>query len=141
MNRFKLSRRSKAALKGVHPKLVEVVELAITLTHVDFYVSEGVRDLERQAKLVEQGVSKTLRSKHLVQADGFGHAVDLVATGDLNGDGKIDAQDSKLVWDKRLYHEIAVAVKAAADELGVAMRWGGDFKSFFDGPHFELIHG
>jgi hypothetical protein len=29
-------------------------------------------------------------------------------------------------------------VKAAAEELGVALDWGGDWKKFKDGPHFEL---
>jgi peptidoglycan L-alanyl-D-glutamate endopeptidase CwlK len=29
-------------------------------------------------------------------------------------------------------------MKTAAAELGVAIVWGGDWKSFKDGPHFEL---
>jgi peptidoglycan L-alanyl-D-glutamate endopeptidase CwlK len=29
-------------------------------------------------------------------------------------------------------------MKAAAAEEGVALVWGGDWKTFRDGPHFEL---
>ncbi len=62
-----------------------------------------------------------------------------MAVGDINGDGRVDHQDKSLTWDRDAYAEIATAWKRAADELGVKIRWGGDFKSFFDGPHFELI--
>ncbi|MBL4785095.1 MAG: peptidoglycan-binding protein [Cohaesibacteraceae bacterium] len=29
-------------------------------------------------------------------------------------------------------------MKKAAEELGVAIEWGGDWKTFRDGPHFQL---
>lgn len=141
---FALSQRSRSRLVGVHPDLVRVVERAIKLTVVDFTVAEGVRTLARQRELVARGASLTLHSKHLVQADGYGHAVDLVAVGDLDGDGDIDAQDAALTWEPRFYRAIATAVAMAADELGVRVRWGGSFKTrdgrpWFDGPHFELV--
>ena len=42
---------------------------------------------------------------------------------------------------------VAAAMLAAAKELGVAIRWGGDWnmngdskdEKFYDGPHFELL--
>ena len=74
---YKLSNRSLERLNGVHPDLVAVVKLAITLTAVDFMVVEGLRDLETQKRYVAEGKSQTLKSKHLRQPDGFGHAVDL----------------------------------------------------------------
>ena len=64
-----------------------------------------------------------MKSKHLV-----GKAVDLVAY-----------VDGKVSWEKQHYHTIASAMEQAATELNVKIRWGGSFKSFFDGPHFELI--
>lgn len=122
MSQFSLSTNSYKKLEGVHPKLVRVVELAIALTEVDFAVTEGVRTLARQRVLVEAGASTTLNSRHLT-----GHAVDLAAY--VNG---------KIAWDWPLYHKIAAAMKQAANELGVPIVWGGDWKSFPDGPHFEL---
>ena len=65
---------SKNNLKGVHPDLVKVVEKAITLTEIDFRVTEGLRSKTRQIELVNKGASKTLNSRHIT-----GHAVDVVA--------------------------------------------------------------
>lgn len=120
---FVLGAKSKEKLQGVDIRLVRLVEQAIKETTVDFTVLEGLRTPERQQQLVNDGFSQTLKSKHLT-----GHAVDLVAL--VNG---------KVSWDKEHYPEIARAMKKAALEQKVNIRWGGDFKSFFDGPHFELI--
>lgn len=153
---FKLSNRSKGKLEGVHPDLVAVVERAIELTNVDFGVTYGVRELEEQKRLVANGRSQTMKSKHLIQDDGFSHAVDVVAY-----DG------SDVVWEINVYDDICDAFKQAAEEKGVAIKWGaawseGDIRSykgtaedamnayidlrrsqgrrpFIDGPHFELI--
>lgn len=135
---FALGARSRARLKGLHPDLVRVVERAIQLTPVDFTVTEGLRDAKRQAQLVAAGASKTMNSRHLT-----GHAVDVAA---LVG--------GKVSWDWPLYLSIAAAMRRAAIEVGVPVRWGGAWaelaslpevittahlsKSFPDGPHFEL---
>lgn len=122
MKSFKLSKRSLAKLNGVHPDLVEVVKLALKLSEVDFAVLEGLRTPARQQELFDAGASKTLNSRHLT-----GHAVDLGAY--VNG---------KIRWDWPLYHKIAEAMKAAALVRGVDIVWGGDWRTFKDGPHFEL---
>lgn len=74
---FHLSERSLQRLAGVHPDLVAVVRLAIQRTGTDFMVVEGLRTAERQRELVAQGASQTMSGLHLMQASGFGHAVDL----------------------------------------------------------------
>ena len=56
-----------------------------------------------------------------------GHAVDLGAF--VGGEFR---------WDWPLYHKIAAAVKQAAKEVAVPIEWGGDWKSFKDGPHYQL---
>lgn len=119
---YKLGPRSQTRLKGVHPDLVKVVERAIEITTVDFTVLEGLRDPARQKTLMESGASQTLNSRHIT-----GHAVDLGAW-----------IEDEVRWDWPLYHKIAKAMKEAAKELNVAIVWGGDWKSFPDGPHFEL---
>lgn len=119
---FVLSKRSLQRLDGVHPDLVKVVKRAIQITAVDFTVLEGLRTLERQRQLVAAKASKTMNSRHLT-----GHAVDLGAyvAGEVR-------------WDWPLYHQIAAAVKQAARELGVPIEWGGDWRTFKDGPHYQL---
>lgn len=119
---FKFSDRSEARLAGVHPDLQRVARRALEISEVDFAVIEGLRTAERQAALKEAGASKTLKSRHLT-----GHALDLAPfiAGEIR-------------WDWPPFHKIAAAMKQAAAELGVAIVWGGDWRTFRDGPHFEL---
>lgn len=147
---FKLSQRSLKNLEGVDPNLVAVVKRAIEITKVDFGVTEGVRTIARQKELVAKGASQTMKSKHIE-----GKAVDLVAY-----------IGSRISWELNLYDDIADAMKQAAKELGVSLRWGGAWhinniadwsgtmqeamdsyidtrrkagqRPFLDCPHFEL---
>ena len=119
---FALGAKSKDRLRGVHPDLVRVVERAIQISEVDFSVIEGLRTVARQQQLVKSGASKTMRSRHLT-----GHAVDLAAV-----------IDGEIRWDWPLYHKIAKAVKQAAAEVKVPIEWGGDWRTFKDGPHYQL---
>jgi peptidoglycan L-alanyl-D-glutamate endopeptidase CwlK len=122
-----LNDRSQRNLLGVHPSLVKVVRRAAEVVDgrddgLGFVVTEGLRTVMRQSELVKAGASKTMNSKHLT-----GHAVDLAAT--VGGDVR---------WDWPLYASLAGIMKRAAQEVGVAITWGGDWKSFKDGPHFEI---
>jgi peptidoglycan LD-endopeptidase CwlK len=119
---FTLSTRSYKRLEGVHSDLVRVVERAIAITQVDFVVLEGLRTKERQAELLKAGASTTMNSRHIT-----GHAVDLGAWVDKQVD-----------WSWPLYSKIAAAMKQAATEQNVPIVWGGDWRTFKDGPHFEL---
>ncbi len=117
-----LDARSLKRLEGVHDDLVKVVKLASDLSPNVFIVTEGLRTLERQKQLLAAGASQTLRSRHLT-----GHAVDLaVKVGD------------EVRWDWPLYRDLAVVMKDAANQLGVPLEWGGDWKSLVDGPHYQL---
>lgn len=119
---FVLGERSQQRLQGVHPDLVKVVRRAIQITKVDFTVLEGLRTIERQRELVRKGASKTMNSRHLT-----GHAVDIAPW--VNG---------KVTWDWKWYHKLSPAVFQAAKELKVPIEWGGNWKSFPDGPHWQL---
>lgn len=129
---FALGLTSLKRLEGVHPDLIRVVVRAIQLTPIDFTVIEGVRSWERQRELYAQGKSKVLNSKHLT-----GHAVDLAPW--VRG---------AIPWDDwSAFDQVATAMLQAAEQLGVAIRWGGDWnqngrsddETFLDGPHFELV--
>lgn len=129
MNKFTFSRRSEDNLQGVHPDLVKVVRLALTLSKRDFSVIEGLRSQERQNQLYVLRKTQTLNSRHLT-----GHAVDIVP--------------HPLDWnDKAAFGELAKAMFEAARQLKIPIRWGGDWnrngrsddETFYDGPHFELL--
>lgn len=124
--------RSLKRLEGVHPDLVAVVIRAAEISEQPFIVTEGLRTIERQKKLVAAGASTTLRSRHLT-----GHAVDVAAFVDMDGSGDYTSGDN-IRWDWPLYSRIASAMKGAAFQLNVPIVWGGDWKTFKDGPHFEL---
>lgn len=119
---FKFGKRSQDKLLGVHEDLIRVMDRAIEMSATDFAITEGVRTLDRQQALVASGASTTMKSRHLT-----GHAVDVAAFV-----GK------EVRWDWPLYGKIAETVKAAAKLENVQVEWGGDWKSFPDGPHFQL---
>lgn len=119
---MKLSERDVTRLLGLHPDLVKVVHRAAELTTVDFIITEGKRTLSRQRELFKAKATQTMDSRHLT-----GHAVDIAA--------KVAGQ---VRWDWPLYYQLAEAFKEAAEELQVALEWGGDWSTFKDGPHYQL---
>jgi len=119
---MKFGERSTARMAGLHPDLKKVMNQAILATDLDFTVLEGLRTLERQKQMVESGASTTLNSRHL-----DGHAVDIAPF--IGGEVR---------WDWPLYYKLAVIVKAAAKTVNVPIEWGGDWKTFKDGPHWQL---
>lgn len=133
--KFALGQRSLDNLKGVDKRLQDCVKLAITLTSEDFFVNEGLRTKARQLELfnAKPPKTKTLNSRHLT-----GHAVDLYPVA-VNGE---------IPWgDVKKFDAIAKAMFTAAKQLGIELRWGGDFnrdgdattKDAWDKPHFELV--
>ena len=147
---FVLSQKSVMKMQGVDPKLVSVINRAIQLSEIDFSITCGLRTQAEQEELFKKKATQTLKSKHL-----DGKAVDVMAF-----------KDGKGSWDLPLYVKIADAVKAAAKELGVQVRWGAAWsvpdiskwegsmqeamdayvaeckkkgaRPFIDGPHFEV---
>ena len=117
---YKLGTRSLQNLSGVHPDMVAVVKKAIEITEVDFTVIEGIRNVSRQRELYKAGKSTTMNSRHIT-----GHAVDMVPW-------PVDWEDLER------FETMAKAMKSAAEELEIPIVWGGDWKSFYDAPHFEL---
>lgn len=125
---FKFSKSSLDNLKEVHPDLVRVVHRAIHITPNDFGVVQGARDLLTQQRYVAEGKSKTLNSKHLIQKDGYSHAVDLCCY-----DNK-----GKLTEDLGWWRFIIQAMMTAAIIERVPIRAGGLWRTFIDVAHFEL---
>lgn len=119
---FAFGARSLQRLNGVHPDLVKVMKRAIGCSPIDFTVLEGVRSLAKQKQYMAAGATRTMNSRHLT-----GHAVDIAPY--IGG---------QIRWDWPLYHQLALVVKKAAADLNVPITWGGDWRSFKDGPHWEL---
>lgn len=125
-----LSARSLERLSGAHPDLAKVIKQAAAISDLDFTVLETLRTVERQRQLFAKGASKTMKSRHLPGPDGKSRAVDIAPM-----------IDGTVSWDWPLYHRLAKVVKQAAADVGVPIEWGGDWRSFKDGPHWQLPHG
>lgn len=122
-----LSKTSLGRLEGVDSRLQDICLKLIS--SFDFTVVYGLRTEEEQRKLVAEGFSKTMNSKHLI-----GKAVDIAPY-------PIDWKNSK-----RFYY-MAGMVGAIAKDMNIKIRWGGDWDSdydfddqkFMDLAHFELV--
>lgn len=121
----KMDARSLKELQGVHPQLARALityaaDPACTFT---FIITDGLRTEKEQAVLVTRGASQTLNSKHLT-----GRAVDICIL--LNG---------KARWEFELYKAFARDFRHwTLKHHNLDLTWGGDWKRFRDGPHFEL---
>lgn len=119
---YKFGDKSQEKLNTVHPDLQKLFIAAITASPLDFSITEGIRSLERQKELVAAKKSTTMNSRHLT-----GKAVDIAVF-----------VDGKVTWDAKYYKVVADHIKQVAVKLGIAIKWGGDWVSFNDSPHFEL---
>lgn len=149
--KYVLSEASIEKMKGVHPKLIELMKKAISDSPYDFKIVQGLRTAEYQNSLYQQGRTKpgkivtkldgyNRKSNHQAKADGYGHAVDIAVCGhyDQNGDYVKYTTDAEMFDNKKLV-EISRHVKAVANEMGLEIVWGGDWKTLYDTPHYELV--
>ena len=123
----KFSQSSLSKLEGVDYRLQDLCH-RVVLEHHDCSVIYGLRTQSEQARLVQEGLSKTMNSKHLI-----GKAVDL--------------SPYPIDWNntKRFYY-FAGMVLAIAKDMGIPIRWGGDWdmdndlddQKFMDLVHFEI---
>lgn len=143
------SQESLKHIREAHPDLQEIVAEAIKI--MDFKVIDGARTVEEQRKNVEKGVSKTMNSKHLPQAGGWSHALDLMpypikwaeVERGLNAVKKVDSN----MEIARCYILIGL-LAGIAHMKGIKIRQGADWDgdenlgehSFIDLPHIELVN-
>ena len=117
MNALSLQRLAKG-----HPDIRLVMSEAAKECPVAIEISEVLRTQARQAELVKAGASRTMDSRHLT-----GHAADFYVT-----------VAGKVRWDWPLYATAGAHIKKVASSLDIKIVWGGDWKTFKDGPHIEL---
>jgi peptidoglycan L-alanyl-D-glutamate endopeptidase CwlK len=115
-----------------------------------------MRSVAEQRKLVQDGKSQTMNSKHIDHDnDGDSEAVDIVVY-----------VEGRVSWDIGYYGMVAEAFRQASIDLDVELRWGGSWTvlnkehsasqaytnyldrkqkegkvPFVDGMHFELYRG
>lgn len=116
------SNKSKARLESCDPELQRLFNEVIK--HRDCTILEGHRGRERQDRFFAEGKSKLKypMSKH-----------------NMIPSRAVDVAPWPLDWDDKAgFDAFGHFVLGVAATLGIDIRWGGNFKSFYDGPHFEL---
>lgn len=153
---MKLSSNDESRLRRVHPDLARIIRRAAEITSVPFTVLQSDRTLAQQRENVRKGVSKTMKSRHLISPDGFVRAVDIAP---------LEGKSASFAWP--LYFKLAPIIKQAAKDVGMdkKVNWGGVWdrtidqlsndtekesaayvmrqkkkgkSAFLDGPHWQL---
>ena len=144
---YSFSQTSLDKMKKVHPKLVEVMKVAIENSPFDFRITDGARTAEEQFALYQIGRSKPgrivtncdgkkFKSNHQIKVDGYGHAVDIFPCGVIEN-GVYRKFTSEEGYDEKKLKLIANHVLAVAKSKNIDIEWGGNWK-MHDTPHFEL---
>lgn len=119
----KFSNISKAHLITCHDDLQIICTQAIAV--MDFTVLCGWRGEEEQNELYRQGKSNAMfgQSKH-----------------NFLKSKAVDLAPYPIDWDnKERFARLAGIIEAIAYKNDIKIKWGGDFKSIVDMPHFELM--
>lgn len=133
--------RSKAVRATLHCDLQAIVDKALSYGIYDFGLTCGHRTVEQQQQLFAEGKTHIDGISRLGKHNQTpSEAVDFIPSpGEINGIN---------VWsDKQRFAVIAGLLMAAAAELGIKVRWGGDWDGdgnnadsrLHDMPHLELV--
>ena len=131
---YSFGRRSLSRLSTCHPVLQHLMRKVIARDDLpcDITVLCGYRNQAEQDAAYLAGNSKLQfpKSKHNSSPS---MAVDIAPY-----------IDGGVSWDRAWYFKLAPLVKqtwlqmTAEERGGHLLHWGGEFQSFFDGPHWEL---
>ena len=128
---YRLSKRSRKNMIGLHPIMGFFIEMLIKETKQDFGIlnSGGVRTNKQQAYLYAQGrtregnkVTWTLDSYHV-----YGLACDTVAYN-----------NSKFNWEVKNYKEIIKAGESIIEKYDLPIQHAFDAGLKYDYPHWQM---
>lgn len=138
VTKFIFGENSSKHLSQVHPDLRAIAELALSWGIMDFTIYTSIRPKGEQNRAYMMGDSKVQwpNSKHnILKPEDLSDAMDIAPY--INGN---------ISWETSHCIFLAGIMSAAAAELGIGMRWGGDWdmdgepitdQSFNDLVHFE----
>ena len=133
MRNYSYGRSSKANINTVSPRLQELCVRAMEVANLrklhcpDFGISEGKRTTPRQQYLFSEGKSKC-DGIHKKSSHQYGMAIDYYVVD--TGKGIYNPGELALVF---------TCFQEAAGDMGIQIKWGGNFNSIADAPHIELV--
>lgn len=128
-NKYQLKNYFKNT-ENVDVRLIYVLEQVLDKVDnsLKFIITSGVRSKQEQLSLFNKKtsngtrVTSTMCSYHLI-----GRAVDIAIK-----------QGNNVIYDLDKFRKINDLVQTKAQELGLYIKWGGNWTKLVDGPHFEL---
>lgn len=146
----KFSNSSKEKLDTATEALQMLFEKVIE--KYDCIILQGVRSEEEQAENVNNGKSKTLKSKHLPNKDGKAEAIDSSPYPIPDKWGKISyglipieyrEEIKQQIKELAKFYHYGGYVQGVADTMNIPIKWGGDWdndKDFNDQTFDDLVH-
>lgn len=139
------SERSEKYLNTCHPDIQKVFKKVIEF--FDITITCGLRDEDGQKQAIKDKASyaEYPKSKHNRSKKDNGEwdykVSDAIDTVPYPVKWPDMSSQTTLEYVKRMgrFYYMAGAVLTIAFMYGVKLRWGGTFKKFFDGPHFERV--
>lgn len=125
--------KSLERLKTLHPDLQRVLNRAIV--RFDFTITCGLRGKIDQDAAYKGGFSK-------VQWPDSRHNCSIGPDGvhDFNKSDAVDLAPLPIDWNNlERFKILATIIKACAKLESVEIKWGGDWTTFKDYPHYERI--
>ena len=155
---LKFGNSSKERRDTCHKDLILILDTALSLSNVDFGISEGHRTIQKQQEYYAIGRTTELHRKPITNVDGVNKKGKHNYKPSLAADIYIWHSDKstrrEIAYDKVHISYVAGIIDTAAKLLykqgktSHTIRWGGNWdrdgviafdQSFDDLPHFELI--
>lgn len=148
---YRLGSTSVKRLSTCHGEIQAVIELAIKRSPIDFGVAQGSRTITEQQEYFNNGKSKINPKAYITKEKLFAHAKHLVDDDIRTKSDAVDVYafvNGKASWESSSLILIAGVILSCADELGIKLRWGGNWdqdgeivtdQTFQDFPHFERV--
>lgn len=155
---FRLGKNSSARLDTCHPDIQKIVRMVISITKIDFGVSEGHRPVEKQQAYYAIGRTVDLHRQPITNVDGINkkgkHNYEPSEAVDIYIWHPNSTTRHKIAYDKMHLSYVVGIFDACADilyakgEITHKIRWGANWdsdgiidydQSFDDFPHLELI--
>jgi peptidoglycan L-alanyl-D-glutamate endopeptidase CwlK len=134
--------KSQTRLAGVHPVIRQLGEALIERCYnkgIWVLITQGLRTYAEQDALYAQGRTKpgsiVTKVKGGYSIHNFGFAIDYAL---LLKDGKTASWDTKR--DDNQDHK-ADFLQVAEEAKALGFEWGGDWKTFVDMPHLQMVFG
>lgn len=133
-------KKSLERLSQVHPKLHRIAMLVIKV--YDIAIAEGHRAKKEQDEAYGKGTSGVMwpNSKHNIEPsralDSWIWPVEWPTLKRIPTEYHEEVRNYAKSVGK--WYHMGGIFKGVAVALGIKIKWGGDFKSLFDGPHVEL---